>query len=273
MSSVTARQANPSEHPRRPSAGLRLSANEVNALVVRWQQKRDPAALEALVAEFLPLVKRLARRYVRSSMPTEDLAQVGSIGLINAINRFDVSRGLRLQSFAIPTILGELRRHFRDSGWAIHVPRSAQERALAVRDAKERLVTDRGKAPTAGELAGYLEIPVEDVLDGLQTLGAYETTSLDVPSDERGGMTLAESLGGEDPSFALVEERTTATSALRILDDRQRLVIRLRFLEDLSQTEIGARIGVSQMQVSRILSACLEELQAAVAEPATREAA
>lgn len=247
-----------------PARSHQLSAQQVNALVLGWQQDRDKAALDRLVVEFLPLVRRLVRRYGQSSIPNEDLFQVGSLGLVKAINRFDVSRGPRLASFAIPTILGELRRHFRDSGWAIHVGRGAQERALAVRDGQERLMSDTGRKPTAGQLAEYLEMTLEEVLDGLQALGAYETSSLDAPRDEGDGSTLVETLGCDDPNFERAEAVAVARVGLRSLDDRQRLVLRLRFFEELSQSEIAARLGVSQMQVSRILSKCLRDIQTTV---------
>ncbi len=242
------------------------SGHDVNELVVRWQEQRDARALDALTRRYLPLVRSLARRYGHSSIPNEDLNQVGSLGLVKAINRFDVDRGLRFESFAIPTILGELRRHFRDSGWAVHVTRGAQERALVVRDAQELLSVQTGRSPSPGQLAEYLEISVEDVLDALQALSAYQASSLDTPHDEDEGTPLIECFGSEDTNFELVERITTARGALRRLDDRQSAVLYMRFFEGLSQSEIAARLGVSQMQVSRILSKVLRELQRTVAE-------
>jgi RNA polymerase sigma-B factor len=243
------------------------SQRDVNELIASWQSERDPAVLDALVRQFMPLVRALARRYSHSSMVMEDLVQVAALGLIKAIDRFDPERGQKLQSFAIPTILGELRRHFRDSGWAAHVPRKAKERALTVRDACESLAKQTGREPTAGELAEFLEIDVEDVLEGLNALRAYDTDSLDVPMEDGEGRSLIDALSVTDPNFELVEDIAVLGPALSHLDQRQREILRLRFLEELSQSQIAARVGISQMQISRILSRCFEILRDAVDQP------
>src|ERR1700730_12561872 len=155
------------------------ATDDLAALFARWQEDRDDGAREALVQRFMPLARSLARRYARSSEPFEDLLQVASLGLIKALDRFDPQKGHPFQSFAVPTILGEMRRYFRDSGWALHIPRGTQERALKVRDAQECFANEHGRAPTVNQLAQYLELDTEEVIDALQAIQAYETLSLD----------------------------------------------------------------------------------------------
>jgi RNA polymerase sigma-B factor len=238
----------------------------VAALIVRWQRDGDARAREALISQFLPLARGLARRYQRSSMPVEDLVQVASLGLIKAIDRFDVDRGGTLQAYAVPTILGELRRHFRDTGWAVHVPRGAQERALAVRGARERLENRTGRSPTATELAQYMESDVEGVIDGLIALSSYETTSLDAPLsiDAELGGVIADAYGEEDPGYELAEHRATLAHALQALPRREREMLRMRFDDELTQATIARKVGVSQMQVSRLLRRSLEAVRTSV---------
>jgi RNA polymerase sigma-B factor len=233
-------------------------------LFSRWHEKGDREAREALVSRFMPLARSLARRYDRSSEPFDDLLQVASLGLLKAIDRFDPARGHTFPSFAVPTILGEMRRYFRDSGWSVHVPRGAQERALKVRDAQERLANERGRAPTANQLAQYLEVDIEEVIDALQAIRAYEALSLDAPRPgaEDDVMAYGDSMGEEDARFELVELDATITAVLEHIPPRERLILRMRFVEDLTQTEIAARVGISQMQVSRLLRRSLEQLRA-----------
>ncbi len=243
--------------------------SEITRLFARWQQHGDENAREELVRRFMPLVRSLARRYGRSSEPFEDLLQVASLGLLKAIDRYDGERGHPFQSYAVPTILGEMRRYFRDSGWAIHVPRGAQERALKVRDAQERISNETGRAPTANQIAEYLEIDVEDVIDALQAIRAYETVSLDAP---RGGgdddvVPYGDTIGRDDERYELVELDATVASALGHLPARDRLVLQLRFVDDLTQTEIAERVGISQMQVSRLLRRSLDQLRALTDAP------
>jgi RNA polymerase sigma-B factor len=250
-----------------PAAGPRATsrtASEPRELFLSWHDHRDRAARDALVERFMPLARTLARRYGRSSEPFEDLLQVASVGLLKALDRFDPGRGHPFSAFAVPTILGEMRRYFRDSGWAVHVPRGAQEQALRVRDAQEELSNARGRAPTVGRLAEYLELDTEEVLDALQVIRAYETLSLDAPP--RGGeeeiATYGDSIGAEDERYELVELDATVAAALEHVPAREREVLRMRFVEDLTQTEIAARVGVSQMQVSRLLRRALGKLRA-----------
>jgi RNA polymerase sigma-B factor len=251
-------------------AGIATRADgDVSRLFERWQKHEDESAREELVRRFMPLARSLARRYGRSSEPFEDLLQVASLGLLKAIDRYDGERGHPFQSYAVPTILGEMRRYFRDSGWAIHVPRGAQERALKVRDAQERISNQSGRAATVNQLAEYLEIDVEEVIDALQAIRAYETVSLDAP---RGGgeddvVPYGDTIGRDDERYELVELDATVSTALGHLPARDRLVLQLRFVEDLTQTEIAEKVGISQMQVSRLLRRSLDQLRALTDAP------
>ena len=231
-------------------------------------QRGDQAAREALVRRFMPLARSLARRYDRSSEPFDDLLQVALLGLLKALDRFDPLREHPFQSFAVPTILGEMRRYFRDSGWSVHVPRGAQERALKVRDAQERVANESGRAPTVNELAEYLELDTEEVIDALQAIQAYEALSLDAPrpgsTDEV--MLYGDAMGREDERYELVELDATITAVLEHVPARERQILRMRFVEDLTQTEIASRVGISQMQVSRLLRRSLDQLRALTRE-------
>jgi RNA polymerase sigma-B factor len=226
-------------------------------------RRGDPAAREVLVERYLPLAKRLARRYGRSSEPIDDLQQVASLGLLKAIERYDPDRGTAFASFALPTILGEIRRYFRDCGWSVHVPRGAQERALRVQQAQQQL-TNATRAPTVSELMEYLELDRGQVLDALRAVEAYETLSLDAPcsgEEDDNAASYLETIGDDDGEYRQVELRVAIATALEQLDERERVVVRLRFVNDLSQTQIAARMGVSQMQVSRLLRRALDTLR------------
>ncbi|HEX4467106.1 MAG TPA: SigB/SigF/SigG family RNA polymerase sigma factor [Solirubrobacteraceae bacterium] len=241
------------------------------------RRDQDSAARDELTRRFMPLARSLARRYGHSSEPFEDLVQVASMGLVKALDRYDIDRGCSFQSFAIPTILGEMRRYFRDSGWAVHVPRGAQERALKVRDAQERLANSNGHAPTVVQLAEYLELDTEEVIDALQAIHAYETVSLDAPRPGAGddeAVAYVDSLGGDDERYELVELDVTVASVMAQVPERERQILKMRFVEDLTQTEIAERVGISQMQVSRLLRRSLEQLRslAETPDPATSPA-
>jgi RNA polymerase sigma-B factor len=239
---------------------------EGRELAALWQHRDDPHARAMLVQRFMPLVRSLARRYERSSEPLDDLIQVASMGLVKAIDRYDPERGSAFVSFAVPTILGELRRYFRDCCWDVHVPRGAQERALKLEEAQTRLTVDLGRAPTVAEIAQYLEIDVEQALDAMQASQAYGVMSLEAPrggSQDGGGepASYGDSLGEIDERYALVDDAVTIAGALSHLPERERRVLELRFGEDLTQSEIAARIGVSQMHVSRLLRHAVEQLR------------
>jgi RNA polymerase sigma-B factor len=245
-------------------ATTRTEQLEPRELFIAWQRRGDKSARDALIERFMPLARSLARRYDRSSEPFEDLLQVAALGLVKAVDRFDVERGHAFASFAVPTILGELKRYFRDCGWAVHVPRGPQERALKVEEAQERLTSATGRPPTVGQIAEYLELSTEEVLGAMLAGQAYDALSLDAPRPSPGGgdpVTYGDSIGADDDRFGLVEADVTIAGALRHLPERERLVLHLRFVEDLTQTEIAARVGVSQMQVSRLLRRSLEQLR------------
>jgi RNA polymerase sigma-B factor len=229
---------------------------------VRWQRDRDSRAREELVDRFMPLARKLARRYQGAREPLDDLVQVASLGLVKAIDRFDAERGIAFSSFAVPTILGELKRYFRDLGWAIHVPRGAQERALKVEEIQRKLTSAHGRSPTVAQLAEYMELSVEEVLDALEAAAAHHAISLDTPRDDGEGEagTLADSFGEEDKRFEQVDAGVSIAEAAQHLTERERHVLALRFVEDQTQTQIAEIVGVSQMQVSRILRRALSRL-------------
>ena len=257
--------SNPTAHSRR----RRRKRPDEHELFRRWKRFGDRAAHERLVREYTPLSRNLARRYGRSSEPFDDLFQVAQLGLLKALARYDHERGFPFKAFAVPTILGEMRRYFRDSGWAVHVPRGAQERALEVREAQQQLSEERGRAPTVAQLAEYLEIATEEVLDGLRALAGYGTLSLDAPrsAEDQDSGSYAESVGAEDERFELIELGLSVGEALERLSPRKREILRLRFAEELTQTQIAERVGVSQMQVSRLLRRSLDELRAQADPP------
>jgi RNA polymerase sigma-B factor len=236
---------------------------DTGLLFERWRRDRDPRAREELVARFLPLARKLARRYSGAREPFDDLAQVASLGLVKAIDRYDSDRGTAFSSFAVPTILGELKRYFRDLGWAVHVPRGAQELAVKVGEVNQRLTAREGRAPSVQALAEYMELPLEDVLDALETARAHHAASLDAPHDDGDGDSgsLVETLGRPDVRLVSADDRLTVRAAARLLSERDREVLGLRFIEDLTQSEIAARVGVSQMQVSRILRRSVARLR------------
>jgi RNA polymerase sigma-B factor len=248
----------------RPKSFEQTHGTDNNDLFVRWQKSGDHRAREELVNRFLPLARNLARRYAGAREPFDDLLQVASLGLVKAIDRFDVERGAAFSSFAVPTILGELKRYFRDLGWSVHVPRGAQEQALKVQEAHERLTTSTGRPPTVNQLAEYLELSVEDVLNALETSAAHHSTSLDAPREDRDSGesgALVDLFGEEDGRYELVDETVTISTAARELSVRERRVLALRFVNDMTQSQIAQEIGVSQMQVSRILRRALNRLR------------
>ena len=252
-------------HTTSSSAALTDSAT----LFESWSRFRDRRARDELIERFLPLAHKLARRYVRSSEPYDDLVQVASLGLVKAVERFDPGRGYAFTSLAVPTILGELKRYFRDSSWALHVERGAQERARQITAARHAISTRIGRAPTVGELSEYVEISQEEVIEALQTAEAYDAVSLDAPhaSDDDGSVTRLEALGEHDEQLELVNDAATVFAAAKHLPMRERQVLYLRFGEDLPQTEIAERIGVSQMQVSRLLRRSLTRLRELTGAP------
>jgi RNA polymerase sigma-B factor len=248
--------------PARPYASIAVATPD--QLFRRWRERRDPHAREELIERFLPLARKLANRYARSGEPFDDLVQVASVGLIKAVERFDPDQGNAFASFAVPTIVGELKRHFRDTTWTVQVDRRSQERARAVLTA-QRMITAIGRSPTVAELADQLGWDPEEVLDGLQASLAYNAVSLDAPAPgadpEDGENRLFDTVGEHDERFERAEHRATLGAAVRHLPKLERRILYLRFGEDLSQREIASRVGISQMHVSRLLRRALAGLR------------
>jgi RNA polymerase sigma-B factor len=240
---------------------------EDRRLLEQYHQHGDRTARDALVERFLPLARQLARRYQRGGEPLDDLVQVASLGLLKAIDRFEPDRETAFSSFAVPTILGELKRHFRDRGWSVRVPRDLQEMSVRVDRVAEELAGDLGRAPTPAEIASHIGITTEQVLEAREAAGAYRAVSLDRPrEDDDEGEGMADTMGVEDPGFGLAEAAATVERLMAVLSDREREVLRLRFEEDLTQSEIGARVGVSQMHVSRLIRQAIARLRTAAEE-------
>jgi RNA polymerase sigma-B factor len=219
----------------------------------------DAGARDELVDRYMPLVRSLASRYAGRGEPQEDLVQVGSIGLLLAIERFDTERGVQFTTYAVPTIVGEIQRHFRDRAWALHVPRRMKELSVRLSRAVEALTGDLGRAPTIAELAESTGAEEDDVVEALQSSEAYSTRSLSQPLGHDGSddETMQDLLGTTDEGFAEVEDIALVEAGLSALDERDRRIVELRFFDGLTQSEIAARIGISQMHVSRLLRRAL----------------
>jgi RNA polymerase sigma-B factor len=219
-------------------------------------------ARDSLVALHLPLVEHLARRFAGRGEPLDDLVQVGTIGLIKAVDRFDTGRGVEFSTYATPTVVGEIKRHFRDKGWAVRVPRRLQEVRLSLSTASEELSHQLGRAPTVAEIAARLSVSEEDVLEGLESANAYSTVSLDAGTgadDEVGAML--DTVGVDDAALEGVEYRESLRPLLAGLAPRERQILVLRFFRNMTQSQIAAEVGISQMHVSRLLARTLEELR------------
>ena len=219
------------------------------------------AARARTIEAWLPLARHLALRYTGRGEPDDDLVQTATIGLIKAIDRYDADRGVEFTAFAIPTILGEVKRHFRDRTWAVRVPRRMQERRLAVVDAISELSHTLGRSPTVADVAAHLDTTEEAVLEGLEGSRAYSATSLFTPVGEDGTAELADTLGETDADMELAELRIALGPALAALDERERTILSLRFYGNLTQTEIAQQIEVSQMHVSRLIARALGRLR------------
>jgi RNA polymerase sigma-B factor len=228
----------------------------------------DTRAREQLVERYLPLARQLARRYQRAEEPLEDLVQVASLGLLKAVDRFDRGRDVAFSSYAVPTILGELKRHFRDRTWSVRVPRDLQELALRVDRAVTQLSAGQRRSPSVAQIAEVVGASHEHVLEALEAAAAYRAGSLDAPRSAQGeeGETVADGLPDEERGYLRAEQRATLEPLLARISERERIVLQLRFGEDLMQAEIGERIGVSQMQVSRLIRQALARLRAGLEE-------
>src|SRR5215216_1416617 len=235
-------------------------------LLLRYHREGDLDAREELVLRFMSLARQLASRYRHAGEAQEDLVQVACVGLLKAVDRYDPLRGGGFSRYAVPTMLGELKRHFRDKGWSVHVPRATQELVLKVTDALGTLPAKLSRSPRPRDVAKAVGAPVEDVLEAMEAATAYEATSLDAPrpgDDDDGAWTWGESVSVEEPGYELVEIGETLRGTLEALPERERMILRLRFEHDLTQAEIAERVGVSQMHVSRLLRRSLDRLAAA----------
>jgi RNA polymerase sigma-B factor len=248
-------------------------AREERALFERLGTDGDASAREQLVERFLPLARAMALRYQHSHEPLDDLLQVASLGLLRAVDRFDPEREIAFSSFAVPTILGEIRRHFRDRTWSVRVPRNLQELSLRVDRTVGELADQLRRQPSVAEIAAAIAADEESVLEALQAGGAYRALSFEAPrGSEEEASTLADSIGVREDGFDRAEARATLEALLRLVSSREREVLRLRFEHDLTQAEIGAVIGVSQMQVSRIIRRALGRLRTVADRTAMRMA-
>jgi RNA polymerase sigma-B factor len=246
-----------------PTAEKTVSEIHEKELWRRLAEQRDQAAREELVAMYLPMARRMAGRYAGVVEPYDDLVQVASIGLLNAIDRFDVSRGTPFIGFAKPTIMGELKRYFRDKVWTIRVPRVLHDRMAAIESATEDLTEELSRPPSPKEIAAHLTMDVNDVLETLAAEENRRPLGLEahIQGEDGEGPSTPEWVGRVDDGYELVEDRLTVETVLPSLDDREREVLRLRFVEDLPQSKIAARIGCSQMHVSRLLRGTLTRLR------------
>ncbi|HWT26119.1 MAG TPA: SigB/SigF/SigG family RNA polymerase sigma factor [Solirubrobacteraceae bacterium] len=227
-----------------------------------YQRHRDRRLRDQLFTDYLPLADSCARRYRRRGEPDDDLMQVAGIGLLKAIDRYDPARGTCFSSYAVPTIVGELQRHFRDHGWTVRPPRGLQEDVLRMERERANLVSRLGREPTAAELAHAVGCTVEEVLEAREAARARGGTSLDAPVGDEDGATIADLVGDEDNGFARIDTALLADALIGTLSERDQVIVRLRFEQELTQHEIGRRIGCSQMQVSRLLRAALIRLRA-----------
>jgi RNA polymerase sigma-B factor len=238
-------------------------------LLGRYFRERDPRDREALVQRYLPLARHLSRRYFTAG-EGEDLEQVASLGLLKALDRYDPTRGIAFTSFAVPTIVGELKRYFRDYGWSIRVPRSLKELAVKVEAATEQALAESGYPPTVKELARRFDTDTESILEARQLKTAHRAGSLDVPLADDRDLTLIETIATDDDGYQHVEDTADLDRLLAVLPDRERTILRLRFQEDMTQREISQRVGLSQMHVSRLISSSIAELsQLASDDPRT----
>jgi RNA polymerase sigma-B factor len=226
-------------------------------------QLRD-RAIEA----WLPLARHLAHRYSGRGEPIDDLIQTATVGLIKAVDKFDPDRGVDFAGYAIPTIIGEIKRHFRDRTWSVRVPRRLQELRLAITEANATLTHTLGRSPTVTDIAAHLQVTEEDVLEGLEGARAYNATSLSTPISADGSTELGDTLGGDDHEYELAETRVALGPALATLDEREQKILTLRFYGNLTQSQIAEVIGISQMHVSRLLTKALTKLRGQLSEDA-----
>jgi len=242
-----------------------LDANDRD-LLRRYHEQGDRAAREQLIERYMSLVRSLARRYASRGEQLDDLIQIGAIGLIKAIDRFDINRGVELTTYATPNIIGEIKRHFRDHGWAVRVPRGLQELSIQLMRVVEQLTGELSRSPTIAELAEATGASEEEVLEALETGRAYSPLSLSVGSSgDDDELDPLESIGSEEHGYEISEDRALLEPGMRVLDARERMILQLRFYEGLTQSQIAQRVGISQMHVSRLIRRALEKARSEIA--------
>ncbi|WP_058269993.1 SigB/SigF/SigG family RNA polymerase sigma factor [Olsenella massiliensis] len=247
-----------------PKGKLAWDKERTRELFRRYKDEGDEDARQQLVVSHLNLVRFLASKFKNRGEPLDDLIQVGTIGLIKAVDRFDPSRGLEFTTFATPTILGEIRRHFRDKGWSVRVPRRLQELSAKVNQTKELLTKDLHREPSVEEVAQTLEVSVDEVLEAMESSSAYSTISLEggaTTDDDEEAPSVLDRRGEDDQGLASADDRLSIEEAIRDFSSREQDIIRMRFLEGLTQVEIAGKLGISQVQVSRLLRRTLKKLQ------------
>ncbi|MHB9053147.1 MAG: SigB/SigF/SigG family RNA polymerase sigma factor [Thermoleophilia bacterium] len=237
-----------------------LSREEIASLFHTYKDNKDPVVKNVLVGAYMDLVHSLARRFANRGEPLDDLVQVASMGLLKAIDRFDPDRNVQFTTYAVPTIVGELRRHFRDRSSAIRLPRGLRERSYLIKNAVQGFSQENGRSPSISEIAAATGISEEEVIEGLEGSEATTIASLDTTTEE-GDLSLLDIIGGEDQTLKLLDERLSLAGAMSELDLREQNLLYLRFIEGLSQTEIAERLDISQMHVSRLLRRTLQSLR------------
>ena len=234
-------------------------------LLRRYHEQGDLAAREQLIEQYLSLVRSLARRYSYRGEQLEDLVQIGCIGLIKAIDRFDLDRGVELTTYATPNIIGEIKRHFRDKGWAVRVPRGLQELNVQLSRLIEEQTVQLGRSPTVAELAKAAGVDEEDVLEALESGRAYSSLSLSAGGGDDDELDPLESLGTVEHQYEVSEDRAVLAPGFRVLDERERRILHLRFFNGLTQSQIAQQVGISQMHVSRLIRRALEKIRQEIA--------
>jgi RNA polymerase sigma-B factor len=245
-----------------------VTANDDKLLLRRYHEQGDLQAREELIERYMSLVRSLARRYSYRGEQLDDLVQIGAIGLIKAIDRFDLERGVELTTYATPNIIGEIKRHFRDKGWSVRVPRGLQELNVQISKLIEQQTVRLGRSPTIPELAEDAGVEEEAVLEALESGRAYSSVSLSGggSSDEEGDVDPLESLGTEEHEYEVSEDRAVLAPGFKVLDERERRILHLRFFRGMTQSQIAEQVGISQMHVSRLIRRSLEKIREEIAE-------
>jgi RNA polymerase sigma-B factor len=245
-----------------------VTANDDKLLLRRYHEQGDLQAREELIERYMSLVRSLARRYSYRGEQLDDLVQIGAIGLIKAIDRFDLDRGVELTTYATPNIIGEIKRHFRDKGWSVRVPRGLQELNVQISKLIEQQTVQLGRSPTIPELAEAAGVEEEAVLEALESGRAYSSVSLSAGggSDEEGEVDPLDSLGTEEHEYEVSEDRAVLAPGFKVLDQRERRILHLRFFRGLTQSQIAEQVGISQMHVSRLIRRSLEKIREEIAE-------